>query len=53
VVSTATEKDRVCRRLRVSVDVDAGSDDGVFELCRAGPTGFWQLTLSTLALHHD
>ncbi len=53
VVSTATEKDRVCRRLRVSVDVDAGSDDGIFELCRAGPTGFWQLTTSTLALHHD
>ncbi len=53
VVSTATEKDRVCRRLRVSVDVDAGSDDGVFELCRTGSLGFWQLTLSTLALHHD
>ena len=53
VISTVTEIGRVCRRLRVSVDVDAGSDDGVFELCRAGPTGFWQLTLSTLALHHD
>ena len=53
VISTVTEKDRECRRLRVSVDVDAGSDDGVFELCRPGNTGFWRLTTSTLALHHD
>ena len=53
VVSTVTEGDRVCRRLRVSVDADAGSDDGVFELCRSGSSGFWQLTMSTLALHHD
>jgi surface antigen len=53
VVSTVTEGDRVCRRLRVSVDADAGSDDGVFELCRSGSTGFWRLTTSTLALHHD
>jgi hypothetical protein len=51
VVSTSTEGDRSCRRLRVSVDVDAGSDDGIFELCRTGPTGFWQLTTSALALH--
>jgi len=51
VVSTVKEGDRVCRRLRVSVDADAGSDDGVFELCRSGSTGFWRLTTSTLALH--
>jgi len=53
VVSTVTEGERVCRKLRVSVDADAGSDDGVFELCRSGSTGFWQLTTSTLALHHE
>ena len=53
VISTVTEQDRTCRRLRVSVNVDAGSDDGVFELCRTGNTGFWRLTTSTLALHHD
>ncbi len=53
VVSTVTEGDRVCRRLRVSVDADSGSDDGIFELCRSGSTGFWQLTTSTLALHQD
>ena len=53
VVSTVTEGDRVCRKLRVSVDADAGSDDGIFELCRSGSTGFWQLTTSTLALHND
>jgi hypothetical protein len=51
VISTATEGERTCRRLRVSVDVDAGSDDGVFELCRTGQTGFWQLTTSAIALH--
>ena len=51
VVSTVTEGDRVCRKLRVSVDADAGSDDGIFELCRSGSTGFWRLTTSTLALH--
>jgi hypothetical protein len=51
VISTSTEGDRSCRRLRVSVDVDAGSDDGIFELCRTGQTGFWQLTTSALALH--
>jgi hypothetical protein len=33
------------------VDVDAGSDDGIFELCRTGATGFWRLTTSALALH--
>jgi surface antigen len=53
VVSTVTDGDRVCRRLRVSVDADAGSDDGIFELCRSGNTGFWRLTTSTLALHQD
>jgi hypothetical protein len=53
VVSTVTEGERTCRRLRVSVDADAGSDDGIFELCRSGSNGFWQLTTSTLALHHD
>lgn len=53
VVSTVREGDRVCRRLRVSVDVDAGSDDGVFEFCRSGSSGFWRLTTSTLALHND
>ena len=53
VVSTVTEGERVCRRLRVGVDVDAGSDDGIFELCRSGSSGFWQLTTSTLALHHE
>ena len=53
VVSTVTEGERVCRKLRVSVDADAGSDDGVFELCRSGSNGFWQLTTSTLALHHE
>lgn len=51
VLSTMTEGERVCRRLRVSIDVDAGSDDGIFELCRSGPKGFWQLTTSALALH--
>lgn len=51
VISTSTEGERSCRRLRVSVDVDAGSDDGIFELCRTGQTGFWQLTTSALALH--
>lgn len=51
VISTATEGDRSCRRLRVSVDVDAGSDDGIFQLCRTGPNGFWQLTTSALELH--
>ncbi len=51
VISTSTEGERSCRRLRVSVDVDAGSDDGIFELCRTGPTGFWRLTTSALALH--
>ncbi|MBL8201478.1 MAG: hypothetical protein JNK40_10935 [Chromatiales bacterium] len=53
VISTVTAGDGTCRRLRVSVDVDAGSDDGIFELCRTGSTGFWRLTTSTLALHHD
>lgn len=53
VISTVKEGDSTCRRLRVSVDVDAGSDDGIFELCRVGSTGFWRLTMSTLALHHD
>ncbi|MEO7387482.1 MAG: hypothetical protein ABIX37_11145 [Gammaproteobacteria bacterium] len=52
VVSTVTAGDTTCRKVRVSVDVDAGSDDGVFELCRKGQTGFWLLTTSTLALHH-
>ena len=51
VISTVKEGDRECRQLRVSVDADAGSDDGVFELCRSGSTGFWRLTTSTLALH--
>lgn len=53
VVSTVKEGAGVCRRLRISVDVDAGSDDGVFEFCRSGSSGFWRLTTSTLALHHD
>jgi hypothetical protein len=53
VISTVTVGDGTCRKLRVSVDVDAGSDDGIFELCRKGNTGFWRLTTSTLALHHD
>jgi surface antigen len=53
VISTVTAGDGTCRKLRVSVDVDAGSDDGIFELCRTGTTGFWRLTMSTLALHHD
>jgi len=52
-ISTVTAGDGTCRKLRVSVDVDAGSDDGIFELCRTGDTGFWRLTTSTLALHHD
>lgn len=51
VISTSTDGERSCRRIRVSVDVDAGSDDGIFELCRTGTTGFWQLTTSALALH--
>jgi len=51
VISTTAEGDRSCRRLRVSVDVNAGSDDGIFELCRAGQTGFWHLITSALALH--
>lgn len=53
VISTVSAGDGTCRRVRVSVDVDAGSDDGIFELCRTGSTGFWLLTTSTLALHHD
>jgi hypothetical protein len=53
VVSTVTAGEGTCRKVRVSVDVDAGSDDGVFELCRTGATGFWRLTTSTFALHHD
>lgn len=53
VISTITGPDGTCRRLRVSVDVDSGSDDGIFQLCRAGATGFWRLTMSPLALHHD
>jgi len=53
VISTVNAGDGTCRKLRVSVDVDAGSDDGIFELCRTGATGFWRLTTSTLALHHD
>lgn len=53
VISTVTAGDGTCRRLRVSVDVDAGSDDGIFELCRTGSTGLWRLTMSTLKLHHD
>lgn len=53
VKSTIDVDGSTCRKLRVSVDVGAGSDDGVFELCRAGSTGFWLLTTSTLALHHD
>ncbi|MEQ1803335.1 MAG: hypothetical protein ABL989_15505 [Gammaproteobacteria bacterium] len=53
VISTVTAGDGTCRKLRVSVDVDTGSDDGIFELCRTGATGFWRLTTSTLALHHD
>lgn len=53
VLSTVTAGDGSCRKLRVSIDVDAGSDDGIFELCRTGPTGFWRLTTSTLALHHN
>ena len=53
VISTVKAGDGTCRKLRVSVDVDAGSDDGIFELCRTGATGFWRLTTSTLALHHD
>ena len=53
VISTTKEGERICRRLRVSVDVDAGSDDGIFELCRSGTTGFWRLTTSTMALHDD
>ncbi len=52
VVSTVTAGERVCRQLRISVDVDAGSDDGVFEFCRTGGTGFWRLMTSTLALRH-
>ncbi len=51
-VSTVTDGDRVCRQLRISVDVDAGSDDGRFEFCRAGNTSFWRLTTSALALRH-
>jgi hypothetical protein len=53
VISTTKSGEGACRKLRVSVDVDTGSDDGVFELCRTGATGFWRLTTSTLALHHD
>jgi hypothetical protein len=53
VISTVKEGDRACRRLRVSVDADRGSDDGIFELCRSGNTGFWRLTTHTLALHND
>lgn len=53
VISTVKAGDGTCRKLRVSVDVDAGSDDGIFELCRTGATGFWRLTTSMFALHHD
>ncbi len=51
-ISTTTAGDGTCRKLRISIDVDAGSDDGVFEFCRTGGTGFWRLTTSTFALHH-
>jgi len=51
LISTVAAGDGSCRRIRVSVDVDAGSDDGIFELCRSGSTGFWRLTTSPLALH--
>lgn len=51
-ISTTTAGDGTCRKLRISIDVDAGSDDGVFEFCRTGETGFWRLTTSTFALHH-
>ncbi len=51
-ISTTTAGDGTCRKLRISIDVDAGSDDGVFEFCRTGQTGFWRLTTSTFALHH-
>ena len=48
VMSTRAENNSLCRQLRVSVDVDAGSDDGIFQLCRASPAGFWQLTMNSL-----
>jgi hypothetical protein len=45
--STGTPE-RTCRVLRVSVDADAGSDDGDFALCRS-PGGFWTLQPATAA----
>ena len=51
-ISTTTAGEGTCRKLRISIDVDSGSDDGVFEFCRTGATGFWRLTTSTFALHH-
>jgi surface antigen len=50
VLGTAGDATQTCRRLRVSIDVDAGSDDGVFQLCRKAD-GFWVLVTSTMALH--
>lgn len=51
VISTVAGQERTCRRVRVSVDATAGSDDGIFELCRTGNTGFWILTTNAFALH--
>lgn len=51
VISTIADGERTCRRVRVSVDVNSGSDDGIFELCRSGDTGFWQLTTHPIDLH--
>jgi surface antigen len=52
IISSVTAGDRVCRQLRISVDVDAGSDDGRFEFCRTGNSGFWRLMTNALALRH-
>lgn len=40
VLSTYQVAGRTCRQLRVSIDVDRGSDFGVYELCES-PGGFW------------
>ena len=53
VLRTTQTGPTTCRRLRVSVDVGVGSDDGVFDLCRTGPEGFWRLTTSSRELQYE
>lgn len=45
MLGTQVGSDRTCRQLRVSVDVDAGSDDAVYQLCKT-ELGFWSFPSS-------